>query len=619
MKVIGNIYFKDKGFEKKLKIVCNRKFYSKNNIRILLFGNISEMLSNDSDFKLEKYENKQEELILKLYKQFGENFIKFLDGYFLILVHDKNKKDFFIFNNKYSNTFCYYHISKDKFTFADSIKKVLKNTKIQKEPNMDMISLFLNSGYTFCEKTVFKNIYRMIPGFYMKIDLKNNKIVHKKYYEMKFNRKPIKNKNINKALDDYEKIWISAVKDFAQTNKTKNLGSTLSGGIDTSWVVWCATQAFNKPTHTYTCKYDFTLFNENKQAKYVTNKCKGKYHEVIVDEKDLDLIPEIIRAAEEPVLSSSLSLYKLVKASGKHVDTLLTGDGGNNIYHHLYPVSEIHKYIRKMPYFIRKSLFYIIDFIAKITRCERLWELRYTLHAFSFKNFYNNFFKNLICYRHFDSYQREQLFKPRFFEEFKEKNMLGNIPIRKNNFDNDLIHARMVHGNMEYVSTFHEKFAKQFGIKLYPPYQTQKIMDFINSLPMNFLFKGNSFQKLTNRAYKMRFAKLALKRHFPAKFVDKTGQPFDQPFHSWFEKRPKIVDLLLKRLKKRGWYNEKYLDKLYREHKKQKQHKKIFCQLRNHGYRIMALLVLEIWCMEFLDNNSSRLMKRVPLETYLKL
>jgi hypothetical protein len=112
---------------------------------------------------------------------------------------------------------------------------------------------------------------------------------------------------------------------------------------------------------------------------------------------------------------------------------------------------------------------------------------------------------------------------------------------------------------------------------------------------------------------------LALKRNFPAKFVNQGGQSFDQPFHGWLERRPKVVKLLFERLKKRGWYNNKYLDKLYSIHKKQHQHEKIVCQLQNNSYRIMALLCLEIWCMEFLDKNpnKSKSEKLVPLEEYL--
>lgn len=596
----------------KFSISSKIKGYSKDHVTVFLFGKLSDIDSKKYDFN--RYKNKQENLICELYKENGKKFIKLLDGYFLIILYDKKTKSFFIFNNRYSNTYCYYYITKSCIIFADNIKSILRLLKKKPRVNMDVINLFLNSGFSFSHKTNFKNIYRMIPGFYLKA--KNGKIEHKKYSEMIFNRNPVK--NLSKALDSYEFLWQDAIRKFTQANKTKELGSALSGGLDTSWVVYTASKAFNKPVHTYNCYYEYSLFNEIKPAEFVTKKCKGIFHKIKVTPEDLNLWPEVIRAAEEPVLSTSISVYKMIKESSKDVDTFLTGDGGNNIYHHLYPVSEIHRYIHFLPHFIRKPLYYTIDTLAKLTKWERLWELKYALYPFSFKKFYKNFYKNLICYRHFTLAQRKKLLKQEHHEEVNEEDLLGYIPIRKKSFDNDLIHNRFVHGNMEYVSTFHEKFAKKFNIKLFPPYQNQKIMDFINSLPFSLLFKANTFQKLANRAYKMYFQKLSLKRHFPKSFVDKTGQPFDQPFHGWLERRPEVVKLLFKRLKKRGWYNNDYLDKLYHEHKKQYQHKKVLCQLENHGYRIMALLALEIWCIEFLDNYPNKKIEEMALESYLK-
>lgn len=593
-------------------IQSGNKGHGKGDTTILLFGSITEIFSDE--YRLQDYSGKQERLILELFRKHGENFIKLLDGYFLIILYDKRGKTFYIFNNRYSNTYCYYHLSKDCILFADNLKSLLKRFPHRPELNMDVISLFLNASYSYSEKSIFKDIYRMIPGFYLKI--KGGDIEHKRYSQMNFNRRPIK--DLQKALDTYERLWREAIRNFIENNGTKELGSALSGGNDTTWVVWNASKVHDKPVHTYTCLFHHHLFDERRKATYVTKKCKGIHHKVWVTHDDLDMLPETIRIAEEPVLSTSLPIYKLLKEASKDTDTILTGDGGDNLYHHLFPVGEIHRYIQFMPHFVRKFLYLLAEFLARTTGWERLWELKYPLYAFSSENFYHDFYKNLVCYRHFSLAQRKQLLKPEFHKELEEKEMLGHIPIRKKTFDDDLIHSCMVFGNMQYVMTFHEKFAKELGLKVFAPYQNQKIMDFLCSLPHNMLFRGNTFQRMTNTAIKRYFQRLALKQHFPASFVDTAEQPFDQPYHGLLENRPKVVELLFKRLKKRGWYNNDYLDKLYREHKKQHQHKTIYCQLQNHGYRIMALLALEIWCIEFLDHDPNKPRKKaMPLEEYL--
>ncbi len=599
--------------KKKFIIKTKSKAYEKDNIKIYRFGRITDIFVKE---KLGKSDENQNETIFRLYKKYGPKFIKKLEGYFFIVLVDKKKDEIFFFNNRYSNTTCYYYVSDEQIIFSDSMKGLLG--KLDKKPdiNKDIISLFLNSGYSYSEKTNFKNIFRMIPGYYMRI--KKGKIHHKKYYDMTFNRKEIK--NIDRALDKYENLWQEAISNFTNYNNTKTLGSALSGGLDTSWVVINATKVFKKKIHTYTCFFEHELHNELEEARFVTEKTGNIHHKVPVKSRDLDLMPEMIRIAEEPVLSTALPMFKLIRQANKDgIDVLLSGDGGNNIYHHLYPVSEVNRYIKYIPHQIRRLLFRTVDSLAKITGWEMLWELRYPLIAFSRKD-YDNFYRNLVCYRHFDPQQRKKLLKPEFRQEFDENSMLNQIKLDKDNFDNELIRARFIYGNMQYVSTFHEKFLKHHNMLLFPPYQSKEIIDFLTSLPFDIMYRGNTFQKLTNRANKMYFQKLALKRYLPEEFVDTTGQAFDQPYHDILERRPKVVNLLFKRLKKRGWYNEEYLDRLYEEHKKQKQHDKIICELKNHGYRIMTLLSLEIWATEFLDKNPLdwKEINNISLEKYLR-
>ncbi len=586
------------------------KLSSYGSIRIMLQGKITGTFFKEN---IKKSKRDQEKFISSQYLARGPGFIRDIDGYFLILLQDLNSGIIYVFNNRYSHTYCYYTILSNKIFLSDDVVKLLNKGLIMPKPNSESINLFLNSGYSYSEKTCFSGIDRMIPGFYMSIS--KSKITHTRYSGMNFNR--IKVSDIEMKIDTYEKLWKEAIGDFTKINETKSLGSALSGGLDTSWVALMASKVFKKPIKTYTCVYDYELFNEDKAAKYVTEKCHGIHTNVHVTEKDLDLLPEIIRAAQEPVLASSLSIYKMMKHASRETDTFLSGDGGNNIYHHLFPVGELHKYLRYMPYLLRKSLYEISRGVAILTGNERVWELMYALHPFSFSNMYGDFYKNLTCYRHFSQEERRLLLKSQHYAEPVQKKILGNIEIRKDNFDDALINSRFVYGNMQYVSAFQEKFAKSLGMKIFLPYENQKIMDFICSLPYDFLFRGNSIQKLINKANKMYFQKLSLSRYLPRSYVYKAGQPFDQPFHGWLEKRPRVTELLFKRLKKRGWYNVSYLKRLQNEHRNQHQHKNIFCQLSNHGYRIMALLSIEIWCTEFLDGRYRSENKKIPIEEYL--
>lgn len=577
--------FKKKNFRIRAKV------FEKRGLVVHLTGKITG--AHIPGHKLER--NNQEKLILELFSEYGEGFIRYLDGYFFIIIYKKKTNELLLYNNRYSQTCCYYFINEGidgGFAFSDSISSLLVLLPSKPKPNFDVVNMFLNSGYIYSGKTLFENVYRLVPGHYLKYE--ENKIKVIRYTEMNFQRKPIR--NLKKKLAEYEYLWQKAIKDFCHYNEVRKVGAALSGGNDTTWVMWNASQVHQEPVHSYTCHYQYSLFNEIKKARFVTKICKGVHHEVEVDENDLALLPEAIELAEEPVLASAISVYKMMKIARQDVDLFLTGDGGNNIYNHLYPVTEIHKYVKNLPPSIRMMMYKIVGFLAHMTGWERLWELKYVLHGF--KGSYKNLYPNLTCYRHFCSEERKRLFREQHFREPPR----GHLRIAKENFDDDLIQARFIYGNMQYVSSFHEKFAKGLDMKLLPVYQNQAIMDFLCSLPLEMLNRGNTLQLMTNRAEKMYFQKLALKKYFPEWHVYNAGQPFDQPFHGWFQRKPELIKSLFRRLRKRGWYNQSYLNQLYKEHRKQNLSRKIYCQLSNHGYRIMALLALEIWCMIYLDD-----------------
>jgi asparagine synthase (glutamine-hydrolysing) len=193
-----------------------------------------------------------------------------------------------------------------------------------------------------------------------------------------------------------------------------------------------------------------------------------------------------------------------------------------------------------------------------------------------------------------------------------------NIPFTKDNFHDALVEAKMFYGVYVYNIPMNQKPIESFGLNFYTPYLNKKVIEFINSLPEEWINGGNTFQKLTNYAVRRKFHKMALLRYLPKRYVYGLQQSFDVPWHVLFNKRPGILNKLLVRLKKRGWYNNKELEKLFKEFPRQKAKPHEILELKHHGYRIYSLLVFEVWCMEFLDNIKTK-KKNISLEDYLSI
>ena len=584
--------------------------------RILLKGKISKLFCKDLD--LHEYFNRQEELIFKIHKKYGNSFVNLIDGYFLIFIYDEKKKSLKIYNNPYEATNFYYYLDGNILIFANNLKRLLNNLSFKPKFDYTSIPNFLTTGFSFTEKTEFKNIFRLLPSFIMSIN--KGKVSFDNYWktQFKFQRKPFG--NIEKHLDKYEQIFRQSIKDYLNCVKPKELGCFLSGGHDTTFVYLQASKIFKKPIHTFTASFENFGFDESPKSKAITEKFGGIHHQVKIGPKHLDLIPRIVRATESPVSGSSLPVYVCAKESAKYVDTIFTGDAGDTLWNEYYPVAEWHKYLKHLPAFTRKFFHKLSKLAIKINDWERFWELEHTLSLFSKPDIYKNFFTRLCTYRHFNEELFNKLINPKLLSKSKKTNCMLDIPFNASNFSDALIEAKMFYGVYMYMIPPTQKPLKNLGVNFYTPYFNHELIEFITSLPENWVNGGSSFKKLRNNAIKRRFHKAALSRYFPLRQVNSLQQSFDIPFHSLLNKRPDILKNLLIRLKHRGWYDDKTLNKIFKEFPKQKVKPSETCELKHHGYRIYSLLTFEIWCMEFLDNfEYNKKEKIIPLEDYLSL
>jgi len=606
-----------KKFRSKLKngfVLSDNKIKIFGKYKILINGYITEFFCDD--IKIDK--DKPEESIYHIYKRYNEDLYKYIDGQFLIFIYDEEKDILKIMNDQYQANNFYYYLDNKNFFFGNNLKSLLGMLPFKPEFDFNSIRSFLATGFSYTEKTQFKNIYRLLPAFVLIYE--DNKIKFTNYWKkvFKFDRRPLK--NVEKKLDLYELKFSKSLKNYIEATNTKKLGCLLSGGHDTTFTLIQASKIYKKPIHTFTVSFREWGFDEGPKASEITKKVGGIHHRIFIEPKHLDLMPEVIRSMEEPCSSTSFPLYVCVKEASKYVDTLLGGDSGDTLYHEYYPVGEVHKYIKKLPASIRRLLHKLVYYAAKKTDWERFWEMEHVLSLFAKKDMYTNFFSRLLTYRHFNDKFLSKILDNKIGAKSSTNKYMLEIPITKKDFDDALIKSKMYYGVYIYIIPHTKKPLDYFKMNYYTAYLNRELLNFINTLPYNWLNGGSTFKKLINDAVKRKFHKMALMRYLTKRYVYTLQQSFDVPYHVLLRKRPKVLENLLIRLKHRGWYNNAELGKLFGELKGQKLKPHELFELKNHSYRVYTLLTFEIWCMEFLDKkNYNKKIKKIPLEKYLEI
>ncbi|MBN1492886.1 MAG: hypothetical protein JW938_01925 [Candidatus Omnitrophica bacterium] len=602
--------------EGRLQLCSSHAIKKVDNYAILILGHITDVL--DTHITVGDYRRFPELTIIRLFKDHKERFTSLLEGFFLIVLYDTAKHESFIFNNRYQATQCYYCSQNGALFFATSLKLLLK--ALPATPPFDLRALpsFLHTGFSHTEKTQFEGINRLLPTQHLHV--KTNDFVLADHWrtEYIFDRRPFT--DLEAKLGEYETIFRNSIQGFLDTAQPRELGCFVSGGHDTSYIFLQACKLYHKPIHAFTASFKNFGFDEAPKSRYLTEKFGGIHHTVYIGPQSLDLIPLMINCIEEPVSGGAFPIFACVFDAQKYVEAMLSGDAGDSLWGEYYPVHEWHKYLRALPVVVRKSIKGINRLLRNLTDWERLWESDHVFSLFAEKNMYKDLFARLCSYRHYDHQFLRDLLDPNIFKDIVPYTCMIDIPFTKDNMFDALVEAKMLYGLCQYMMPPTQKPLETFGVDYYAPYLNHTLITFINSLPENWLNGGSSFKKLINDAHRRKFHKLAMLRYLPKRYVYSAQQSLDVPFHSFLTKRPYVLENLLTRLKRRGLFNNKTLDRIFYEFPRQKVKPHEIIELKHHGYRLFCLLTFEIWCMQFIDNDKENHIPSkeiIPLNEYL--
>lgn len=342
----------------------NKDFVISFNGEIYNFQHLKKSLPNFS-FK----STSDTEVLLEYISKFGiEKTLEDINGMYAFSLLDKKNKRLFLCRDKYGKKPIYYYHDNEYFIFGSELNIFFKSPiKNRLEPCEVAIKNYFDVGYIPSQLSIFKNIYKVLPGEIITIDLLSNKILKKqtKVIEQSNNFTLVNN------LKDLENILIDSVN--LRTIADVPYGVFLSSGVDSSLVAALCQSQKNYKIDTFSIGVRNSEMDESEQSRKIAKQLNTNHHEFIVDENELincfEIMPKIY---SEPFSDSSqFPTYILSKFTREKVKVALSGDGGDEIFcgynRYLYP---------KKYYYLLKILFQlnsngllnkkIFNFILKI-------------------------------------------------------------------------------------------------------------------------------------------------------------------------------------------------------------------------------------------------------------
>ncbi|MEM6736008.1 MAG: asparagine synthase (glutamine-hydrolyzing) [Bacteroidota bacterium] len=267
------------------------------------------------------------EVLLHLLIQQGKDCLDKLNGFFAFAFYD-NKEDYLlIVRDRMGIKPLHYFLSDDFFAFGSEIKALL-SFPIPRRINQEALYWYLRLTYLPHDLSIIDGVKKLLPGAYLEIYpdgfIKGNYFVLEKTNETLLNYEKAKAMTLSLLEQSVERRMIADVP----------LGAFLSGGTDSSAVVYIASQ-INSSLNTFSIGYrDHNFFDETYFAELVAKKFNTHHTTFSLTNEDLlDDIENAIDYMDEPFGdSSAIPTFILSKKVSQSMKVALSGDGADELF-----------------------------------------------------------------------------------------------------------------------------------------------------------------------------------------------------------------------------------------------------------------------------------------------
>ena len=488
--------------------------------------------------------NSDTEVLLHGYIEYKEKVLDELRGMFAFTIWDKQNQILFGARDHFGQKPFYYTNMNDTFMYASEIKSLIHHPDFIKEVNKKALKPYLTFQTSVYEETFFKGVYKLLPGHYFIYNQNTNEIDIHKYYEIKYN---IKNQDFDELVNKIDKTITSSIDTHLISDVP--LGSYLSGGIDSSYVV-----SYLKPDKTFSVGFDFKDFNEVPYAKELSDILKIENISELINADDFfNSLDKVQYYADEPTANlSAVPLYFLSALASKYVKVVLSGEGADELFggYPFYKEDDLLIKYKKLPSIIRKTIKTLVaplpDFHGKnfLTKGGSKIEDYFVGEAFVFNDKDAN---KILTDKYKNNISFKDITKP-YYDKVKDKDDLTKMQYLDMHFwlPNDILLKA-------------DKMSMANSLELRVPILDKEVFALSNTIPTNYMLSHNTTKYILRKAASSRI---------PEEWYKRPKKGFPVPIIKWFreEKYYKITKDLFNQDFSKEFFNIDKLNKLLDDH-----------------------------------------------------
>ncbi|HDY83532.1 MAG TPA: N-acetylglutaminylglutamine amidotransferase [Halieaceae bacterium] len=275
------------------------------------------------------------EVILKAWREWGQDCLVHLHGMFAFAVWDMREKTLFMARDRFGIKPFYWSRDNARLRFASSLPALLAGGDV--DTSIDPIALhfqFTLHGVVPAPRTILNGVRKLEPATWLRIDAKGNE-TSGKYWQLDATRP-------EKPLSEQE--WVDATHNALRSAVRKRndiadvpVGVLLSGGLDSSLLVALLAELGKENLHTFSIGFEDQpeeIGSEFEYSDQVVARYNPIHHKLLVPNADvLNRLPEAVNAMAEPMFGQdAVAFYLLSEQVSKEIKVVQSGQGADEVF-----------------------------------------------------------------------------------------------------------------------------------------------------------------------------------------------------------------------------------------------------------------------------------------------
>ena len=531
------------------------------------------------------------EVLITLYIEYGEKMFEYINGIFAFALWDTNDDTLILARDGVGVKPLYYTETDLGFIFSSEMKAILCENSLKKELCIPAVYSYLTCLWSASPTTILECVKKLEPGHFIKV--REGHIEEKKcFYELPYDQ-PIQDYSQEEAIKEVQVKLRTAVE--RQMVSDVEVGAFLSGGLDSSTLIAFAKEHLkDRRLQCFTIDYQDNCSIDGRvddlpYARKVAKYLDVDLHTISVGPDMFKYLEKMIYHMDEPVADpaalNTFYICQLARENG--IKVLLSGTGGDDIftgYRRHYALMQ-EKYWTWLPLIFRNGIEHLSSKLPNNNPYTRRIRKAFQYASNTQNERISSYFfwqrPSIIYNMLTKSVQMKVSERYPYMSIFKSLKNVNDVP----EILNKMLYLEGKHFLADQNLIYTDKMSMANGVEVRVPFLDRDVISLAARLPVKLKQKGIHGKWILKKSTETILPKDIIYR-------PKTG--FGVPLRAWMNNHlTDMIDDTLSEssLKRRGIFDFRRIKKLRTE-----------TERFDGAYSLFAVMCLEIWCRQYLDN-----------------